>query len=1101
MSASHPTKPPKIHNSLFIIQSQRPPVGNSQLVHLPLSPPRVFASPHLLILLILLLHFALALAYASRVPLGEAPDEPAHLSYARFIAQHGRLPATLAERQEAGYRSTWPPLYHFLIAGPLALSGDEPPAYLKAVGDTPRRLIPTDGQTIAAFIHTADEAPPWRGLPLAWHWGRLISVALTTLAVTLTYAIAWRLTRQRALAISAAALHAFIPQLLFIGSVLNDDNLLICLSGFIFLTLINYTQRPALLPAFLLGVLLGLATLAKYNALPLWVLTIVWLIWPKINNLRKNRETQNPPSTLHYASRLSTIYYPLSSILYPLSTILLLLTGAFLTTGWWFIFIWLNFNQVTSLGWLSGSLAALTAGASDTSLRQIAAGGSLTLPSAIAWLEWFITLFETFWGSFGGGSTIDLPTWTYGLLAIFCLLAIIPAFTSYVLRLVSRVLRQSLSVEPSTQSPSSIYYASRLSTIFFLAPLFFLPLPMIRFALTGSLIETAQGRHLFPALPAITLGLVWGLSLFTSQVAGRRVASSNVTEITGNTHHTLHITYHTSRITFHALRFVLPVFAFLLSLYSLNLIQASYPPPIPLRTTSDAATAENLLKIKLTKSLTLIGYEMGEANGGVLPVTLVWQADSIPPEDYLVELTLADEADQPIGGWFGHPLGGRYPTRAWDEGDILRHTLPVPMLPGLSATQVTLTLRLLDPSNQPTTSIPLTLATNLPTFQPSNLPTLPAQLRADELSLNSPFTYRSTLSFVLPDTQSPELIAPTGQIFRPVSFLPGPQGSIVHFLVAPNWPSGDYQIKSKIQNLPEAREAKSKIETRPRQFDLPSTQYTLNANFADTLTLLGYDLPQRRVQSGATFPIALHWRAERTIGQHLIVFNHLLDQANSQRGGADRVPQLYYTTLLWAPQEIVSDAYNVPVAADAPPGVYWLDVGLYPADQSSFSLPLFVDGQPIDRNSIRLGPLKVGGPPPGVTVTTAQPQNPLNLSFDHQITLLGFDLTSNPKSKTQNLKLYWRANTIPTADYTVFIHLLDPHDNLVAQFDSPPAAGAYPTSLWDPGEIIADEHRLGELPPGRYTLQVGLYRLDTGQRLPVAESPDGAIKLVEFEEK
>ena len=53
------------------------------------------------------------------------------------------------------------------MAGPLAAIGDAPPTRLKAVGDTPRRLIPTNGQTIAAFIHTADEAPPWRGLPLA----------------------------------------------------------------------------------------------------------------------------------------------------------------------------------------------------------------------------------------------------------------------------------------------------------------------------------------------------------------------------------------------------------------------------------------------------------------------------------------------------------------------------------------------------------------------------------------------------------------------------------------------------------------------------------------------------------------------------------------------------------------------------------------------------------------------------------------------------------------------------------------------------------------------------------------------------------------------
>jgi hypothetical protein len=315
--------------------------------------------------------------------------------------------------------------------------------------------------------------------------------------------------------------------------------------------------------------------------------------------------------------------------------------------------------------------------------------------------------------------------------------------------------------------------------------------------------------------------------------------------------------------------------------------------------------------------------------------------------------------------------------------------------------------------------------------------------------------------------------------------------------VAANWPSGEYQLSTINDQW--------SIVNRPRQFDSPSMQHPLNANFADTLTLLGYDLPQRRVQPGATFPITLHWRAERTMGQNLIVFNHLLDQAAVQRGGADRVPQLYYTTLLWVPGEIVSDAYDVSVAANAPPGVYWLDIGLYPSAQPTFSLPLFENGQPLDRNSVRLGPLKIGGPPPGVTVTQAAPQHPLNLSFNNQITLLGFTLTVdedpivNRKSKIVNLKLYWRADSSPSADYTIFIHLLDPQGNLAAQFDGPPAAGVYPTNLWDPGEIIADEHLLQGLPKGHYTVQIGLYRPETGERLPAAGSPDGAVRLTEVE--
>jgi hypothetical protein len=241
------------------------------------------------------------------------------------------------------------------------------------------------------------------------------------------------------------------------------------------------------------------------------------------------------------------------------------------------------------------------------------------------------------------------------------------------------------------------------------------------------------------------------------------------------------------------------------------------------------------------------------------------------------------------------------------------------------------------------------------------------------------------------------------------------------------------------------------------------------------------------------------------MGQNLVIFNHLLDQNAIQRGGEDRVPLQYYTTLLWVPGEVVSDTYPVPVDATAPPGVYWLDVGLYPSDRPEFSLPLFVDGQAIDRNSARLGPVKVGGPPPGVTISEIQPQRVVNRIFSDQITLLGFNLTDvggepvqNITKQPINLTLFWQAKAIPATDYTVFVHLLDPDGNLIAQFDSPPAGGAYPTSLWDSGEIIVDKHHLHELSPGHYTLQIGLYRPDTDERLTVAGSVDGAITLLVF---
>jgi hypothetical protein len=261
------------------------------------------------------------------------------------------------------------------------------------------------------------------------------------------------------------------------------------------------------------------------------------------------------------------------------------------------------------------------------------------------------------------------------------------------------------------------------------------------------------------------------------------------------------------------------------------------------------------------------------------------------------------------------------------------------------------------------------------------------------------------------------------------------------------------------------------------------------------VTLLGYDLPQRRVQPGQSFPLTLHLQARRTMGEGLAIFNHLLDAGAVQRGGADRIPLNYYTTLLWVPGEIVSDAYWVPVDEAAPPGVYWLDVGLYPTQKPELSLPLVVDGQVIAKNSVAVGPLKIGGPPPGVTVAEANPATPQRVSFGGQITLLGFTRTAD------QLTLYWQAETAPRADYTVFVHLLDAAGQVVAQADAPPAAGRYPTSLWDSDEIIIDERTLPAVPSGPHTLAIGLYRPDTGERLPAAGFVDGVVPLGSMEQQ
>lgn len=73
----------------------------------------------------------------------------------------------------------------------------------------------------------------------------------------------------------------------------------------------------------------------------------------------------------------------------------------------------------------------------------------------------------------------------------------------------------------------------------------------------------------------------------------------------------------------------------------------------------------------------------------------------------------------------------------------------------------------------------------------------------------------------------------------------------------------------------------------------------------------------------------------------------------------------------------------------------------------------------------------------------------------------------------------------------------------MAQRDGQPLDGAYPTSQWRPGETIIDPIILplpADLPAGTYTLFMGMYRLDTLERLPINPDTSGenAIPLGEI---
>ena len=72
--------------------------------------------------------------------------------------------------------------------------------------------------------------------------------------------------------------------------------------------------------------------------------------------------------------------------------------------------------------------------------------------------------------------------------------------------------------------------------------------------------------------------------------------------------------------------------------------------------------------------------------------------------------------------------------------------------------------------------------------------------------------------------------------------------------------------------------------------------------------------------------------------------------------------------------------------------------------------------------------------------------------------------------------------------------MLNATGDIVAQADGPPLKGDWPTSAWDLGQPVRDLRHLAysrALPPGDYSVLVGLYDPDSGLRA-AAHARDGS---------
>ena len=130
-------------------------------------------------------------------------------------------------------------------------------------------------------------------------------------------------------------------------------------------------------------------------------------------------------------------------------------------------------------------------------------------------------------------------------------------------------------------------------------------------------------------------------------------------------------------------------------------------------------------------------------------------------------------------------------------------------------------------------------------------------------------------------------------------------------------------------------------------------------------------------------------------------------------------------------------------------------------------------------------------------------EHPLQVDLGHRVRLLGYDLDSRAVKPGDiiHLTLYWQCLKEMDEDYTTFTHLLDKGNLIWGQMDRQPLGG--PTSAWFVGMIGADRYDIAvapDAPPGEYQIEVGMYLLETMERLTAVDEggqrlPDDRVLL------
>jgi hypothetical protein len=249
------------------------------------------------------------------------------------------------------------------------------------------------------------------------------------------------------------------------------------------------------------------------------------------------------------------------------------------------------------------------------------------------------------------------------------------------------------------------------------------------------------------------------------------------------------------------------------------------------------------------------------------------------------------------------------------------------------------------------------------------------------------------------------------------------------------------------------------------------------------LRLVGYDLDRAEARPGDPFALTLFWQAAGILLDDYYARLTLRPPVNAPPLVLDfPLTNDTFPTSKWLAGDVWRSQQTFHLPADLVSGSYRWELEIC-VEEKGCLLQTAVLG-----NLLSDTPHRLFTPPP-IDLT-------VNTQFDQLATLLGANATwENDHLRTT---LIWQADALLDTSYHVFVHLVDETGHIVAQSDSEPADWTRPTTGWLPNEYIVDEHQLplpDELSSGPFSLHVGLYDVETGQRLPTETTDFATIPL------